>query len=206
MYITPSAGPAASSEASLKMTAPTTSFDFDRAYRAPFTLWGDVRIPAEVKALARQGTPQSALELGCGLGRFSHYLARQGLRATGIDFSPVAIAKARERVVRSAGGLEFLVGDVTRLDALNGPFDVSFDVGCFHCLDPQGQRAYVLEISRLLKPGGTHLIWALDSAPSDMSLSPVVVKKIFAPAFELQKARKSRRRLARSHWYWLVAR
>jgi SAM-dependent methyltransferase len=178
MYSTPSAGPVASRKHGVKMTAPTTSFDFDRAYRAPFTSWGDVRIPAEVKALARQGTFGSALELGCGLGRFSHYLARQGLRATGVDFSPVAIAKARERIVRSTGGLEFLVGDVTRLDALNGPFDVSFDVGCFHCLDPQGQRAYVLEISRLLEPGGTHLIWALDSAPSDMPLSPVAMEAI----------------------------
>jgi SAM-dependent methyltransferase len=187
------------------MTAPTTSFDFDRAYRAPFTLWGDIRIPTEVKALTRHGTPRSVLELGCGVGRFSHYLACQGLRATGVDFSPVAIGKARERRIPNAGGLEFLVGDVTHLDALNGPFDVSFDVGCFHCLDPQDQRAYAIQIARLLKPGGAHLIWALDSAPGGMALSPVAVKNIFAPAFELRNIQKSRRRLARSHWYWLIA-
>ena len=70
--------------------------------------------------------------------------------------------------------------------------------------DPQAQRAYVSEVSRLLKPGGTHVMWALDSAPSDIRLSPTAVKEIFAPGFELQNARKSRRRLARSHWYWLV--
>ncbi len=187
------------------MKAPTTSSDFDRTYHFPMTGWGDIRIPREVKALARQGAPQSgALELGCGVGRLSRYMAQQGLRATGVDFSPVAIAKARERVDHDAVRPEFLVGDVTHLDTLSGPFDVSFDVGCFHCLDPQGQRAYVSEVFRILKPGGTHLIWALDSSPSCLHLSPATVKAIFAPGFVLQNARKSRRRIARSHWYWLV--
>ena len=186
------------------MSAPTASTAFDKAYRAPITFWGDLRIPEELKALARQGTSVRSLELGCGLGRLSRYLAQQGLRATGVDFSSVAIAKARERVGRDAVQPEFLVGDVTHLDWLSGPFDFSFDVGCFHCLDPKGQRAYVAEVSRLLKPGGTHLIWALDSAPSDLQLSPVVIKELFAPGFTLQSARTSRRRLIRSHWYWLI--
>src|SRR5271154_4622 len=103
------------------MPAPTKSTDFDRAYSANFTFWGDIRIPEEVKALVRQGPVRSVLELGCGVGRFSRYLAQQGLRATGIDFSPVAMAKARERVARDGGRPEFLVGDATQLDALSGP-------------------------------------------------------------------------------------
>jgi cyclopropane fatty-acyl-phospholipid synthase-like methyltransferase len=186
------------------MSAPATSTDFDRAYRAAFTVWGDIRIPEELKALARQAAPGTSLELGCGIGRFSRYVAQQGWHATGVDFSPVAIARAQQRVAHDDAPPRYLVGDVTHLDALIGPFDIAFDVGCFHCLDSQGQQAYVSEVSRLLRPGGTHLIWALDSSPSDLSLSPAAVKKIFAPSFELQHSRKSRRRLARSHWYWLV--
>ena len=186
------------------MSAPSTSAEFDRAYGSPITVWGDIRIPNEIRALARRGAPGSALELGCGVGRPSRYLAQEGLRATGVDFSPVAIARARERVAHDEVRPEFLVGDVTHLDALSGPFDVSLDVGCFHCLDPQGQRAYVSEVARLLKPCGTHLIWALDSSPSDLRLSPGAVKELFGLGFELQDARMSRRRLARSHWYWLV--
>ncbi|RKG83009.1 class I SAM-dependent methyltransferase [Corallococcus terminator] len=186
------------------MTAPTTSADFDRAYRSPITFWGDIRIPEQLQALARQGAPRSALELGCGVGRFSRYVAQQGVRVTGVDFSPVAIARARERVSRDDPRPEFVVGDVTHLEALSGPFDVAFDVGCFHCFDARGQRAYASEVARLLKPGGTHLIWALDSAPGDVRLSPEAVKEAFAPGFELVDAHKSRRRLAASHWYWLV--
>lgn len=184
------------------MTAPTTSRDFDRAYGALLTPWGDVRIPQEVQALARLGARPSVLELGCGVGRFSRYLAQRGLRVTGVDFSPVAIEIARARVAADDAQPEFLVGDVTRLDSLRGPFDVSFDVGCFHCFDERGQRAYVSEVSRLLAPGGTHLIWALDSSPSGIPLSPEVMQAIFAPNLELVRARTSRRRLAASHWYW----
>ena len=189
---------------SIKQAAPTTSSDFDRAYRAPVTAWGDVRIPEEIKALGRRGTSASALELGCGVGRFSRYLAKQGVRTTGVDFSRVAIAKAQANVARDDLPPKFIVGDVTQLDGLSGPFDLAFDVGCFHCLDPQRQRAYVSEVFRLLKRRGTHLIWALDSSPSNVPLSPAAIEEIFAPGFELQDARKSRRRVIRSHWYWLV--
>ncbi|RYZ43869.1 MAG: class I SAM-dependent methyltransferase [Myxococcaceae bacterium] len=186
------------------MTAPTTSADFDRAYRSPITFWGDIRIPEELQTLVRQGAPRSALELGCGVGRFSRYVARQGLRVTGVDFSSVAIAKARAGAAKDDVRPDFLEGDVTHLEALSGPYDIAFDVGCFHCFDAQGQRAYVSEVSRLLKPGGTLLVWALDSSPADVPLSPAALKDVFAPGFELADARKSRRRLAASHWYWMV--
>lgn len=182
--------------------APTTSADFDRAYRAPFTFWGDVRIPEEVRALARHGA-RSSLELGCGVGRFSRWLAREGLHATAVDFSPVAIERARAGVANDVSKPDFLVGDVTHLEGLTGPFDVSFDVGCFHCLDAEKQRAYVREVHRLLRPGGVHLIWALDASPADVPLSPDAIRGIFAPYFELRSARSSRRRIVRSHWYWL---
>jgi SAM-dependent methyltransferase len=131
-------------------------------------------------------------------------MAQQGLGAIGVDFSPVAIAKARKRTARDERRAEYLVGDVTNLNALTGPFDVSFDVGCFHCLDTQGQQAYVSQVSRLLKPGGTHLIWAMDSAASGLNLSPAIMKGIFGPGFELRDAQKAWRRLAASHWYWLI--
>lgn len=185
------------------MAAPNKSTDFDRAYRAPITVWGDIRIPAEVKELVLLPGGKTALELGCGVGRFSRYLAQQGIRTTGVDFSSVAIAKAQQRVAQDNIRAEFLVGDVTSLDMLTGPFDVSFDVGCFHCLDSLAQRAYVSEVSRLLKPGAIHLLWALDKAPSDLEFSPESVSAVFGPAFCLNKAMKSRRRLVQSHWYWL---
>lgn len=183
---------------------PKTHSDFDRAYQSSITPWGDVRVPEEVAALVRDGAPGSVLEFGCGLGRFSRYVAGQGVRATGVDFSAVAIEKARARVAGDARRPEYLVGDVTDLRQLSGPFDAAFDVGCFHCLDTDQQARYASEAHRLLAPGGTVLIWALNEAPSGQRLSPQVVEGVFAPRFDLREAKASRRRLARSHWYWLT--
>ncbi|HYP76135.1 MAG TPA: class I SAM-dependent methyltransferase [Polyangiaceae bacterium] len=183
---------------------PTTSHEFDQAYERPFTVWGDFRVPTEIADLIRHGQPQRVFELGCGVGRFSRYVAKQGVRVTGVDFSSVAIGKARARVAADATPPEFLVGDVTKLVQVEGPYDCGFDVGCFHCLDEAGQRAYASEVARILKPSGTHLLWALDTTPTNEHLMPARIEQVFHSSFRLQEARTSRRRLARSHWYWLV--
>ncbi|MGC1376990.1 MAG: methyltransferase domain-containing protein [Anaerolineales bacterium] len=187
-----------------KSDAPVKSEYFDKAYHAPITFWGDVRIPKELKDLVETCHPKTSLELGCGLGRFSAFMAGQGIKATGVDFSSVAIEKARKRVANVERKPTFMVGDVTNLKMIAGQFDVSFDVGCFHCLNEQEQQKYVSEVYRLLKPGATHLLWTMDHAPSDMLLNPNYVAKVFANRFQLAKTEPSRRRIISSHWYWLV--
>ncbi len=185
------------------MQPPTTSEDFNRAYSAPLTFWGDIRVPPEVRALAQIGAYPDILELGCGLGRFAEHLATMGARLTAVDFSSVAIERARQRVAASDHKPHFLVGDVTHLEEINGLFDASYDVGCFHCLNGAGQSAYVREVARLLRPGGTHLIWAIDSSPAGEFLTPDRIATVFGPGFRLTQAHRSRRRLVASHWYWL---
>jgi len=189
---------------SSKSDAPVKSEYFNKAYRAPITFWGDVRIPKELKELVETSKPKNSLELGCGVGRFSSYLATQGVKATGVDFSSVAIEKAKKRVVNVEHKPTFMVGDVTNLEMINNQFDLSFDIGCFHCLNEQEQQKYVSEVYRSLKPGATHLIWAMDSSPSDLRLSSDSIARVFANRFQLVQAKPSRRRIVASHWYWLV--
>lgn len=185
---------------------PSTSEEFDASYRAPLTPWGDIRIPKELKTLAQQSDLKNVLELGCGVGRFARFMAQQGLQVTAVDFSGVAIGKARQRVAKDAQKPDFLIGDVTKLDFLQDPFDASYDVGCFHCLDQNQQKNFASEVARLLRPGGIHLMWAIDDSPSGISLCPAAISEVFIPYFELTKAESGRRRFARSHWYWLTRR
>jgi SAM-dependent methyltransferase len=47
------------------------------------------------------GNPESALEIGCGTGRMLAYLAKQGVKVTGVDLSPVMVKNTSERWGRS---------------------------------------------------------------------------------------------------------
>lgn len=160
-------------------------------------------MPSEVAELVRGRPPQRILELGCGVGRFSQRLARAGHDVVGVDFSPVAIEKARARVARDPRRPEFIVADVGDLSALDAPFDLSFDVGCYHCLQQDQQGRYATQLERLLAPNGTHLIWVMDDSPSGLPLSASDVMAVFGHRFVLRREAAVRRRLVNSHWYWL---
>jgi len=189
-----------------KTDAPSTSADFDQVYKSSFAhwMWSDVRIPKELKELIASNKPQTTLELGCGLARFSTFVAEQGIKATGVDFSPIAIEKAEKTNSTKKQKPTLLVGDVTNLDIPCGQFDLAFDVGCFHCLDEEQQRKYTSEMYRVLKPQSMLLIWVLDNSPSDKTINATFIQKIFESKFQLSKSRFSRRRIVASHWYWLV--
>ena len=180
---------------------------FDRAYRRPITLWGDSRIPPELARLADDnGREGRALERGCGAGTFSVFLAQQGFAVTGVDWAPSAIRKAQAKASAARVAPELLVGDVTHLEFVQGPFDIALDVGCFHCLNAAEQSGYASGLSRLTRPGSTLLMWGMDSPPPGgrESMSPDTVSEAIGRDFTLARAEPSRRRLAKSHWYWLV--
>jgi ubiquinone/menaquinone biosynthesis C-methylase UbiE len=189
-----------------KTDAPSTSTDFDKVYKSTFAhwMWSDIRIPKELKELIASNRPQTTLELGCGLARFSTFIAEQGIKATGVDFSPIAIGKAEKANSGKTQKPTLHVGDVTNLTMLNEQFDHAFDVGCFHCLYEEQQERYASEMYRLLNPQSTLLIWALDNSPSGASTNATYMEKIFKDKFQLSKSTFSRRRVVASHWYWLV--
>ncbi|HET8841265.1 MAG TPA: class I SAM-dependent methyltransferase, partial [Ktedonobacteraceae bacterium] len=121
-----------------------TSYDhFLQAYEDGNPPW-DTRItPPEL--VAQIEGPQTrpagrALDLGCGTGTNSLYLAGHGWDVTGIDFISSAIEQAREKqrgIGTLAGNVHFLVGDVTRLNALklDTGYTLLFDLGCLHSIE-----------------------------------------------------------------------
>ena len=64
-----------------------------------------------------------ALDVGCGVGRWSVELARRGYHVTGFDLSPYMIERARARAAARAVGGDFLVADVGSVE-LNGAFNL----------------------------------------------------------------------------------
>ncbi|MFE5710484.1 class I SAM-dependent methyltransferase [Streptomyces sp. NPDC056501] len=95
------------------------------------------------------------LDLGCGPGRNALHLASLGFDVTGVDLSPTAIAWAEERA-REAGAenVTFVCGDAFSSPALDGPYDLVYDSGCFHHLPPHRRVSYLALLDRVLAPGG----------------------------------------------------
>ncbi len=110
-------------------------------------------------AAALQAThmPQGGrvLEVGCGAGDLSLWLAAEGYSVQGVDISPTAVAWAREKAQARGLRAEFQVGDVTNLTGYSADmFDLVLDGYCLHCIIGQDRGAFLGSVYRVLKPGG----------------------------------------------------
>lgn len=82
---------------------------------------------AEVAAAVGDVTGIELLHLQCHLGLDTLSWARAGARVTGVDFSPVAVARARQIAGDAGLAAEFVEADVLQLpERLSGRFDVVF--------------------------------------------------------------------------------
>jgi ubiquinone/menaquinone biosynthesis C-methylase UbiE len=179
--------------------------EFNNAYKGLFHfLWTDKRIPKQINTLLETVHPSNLLEFGCGLGYFSEFVENNGVKATGIDFSSVAIEKAKKRLDKNTNKPILLEGDVTNLQFDDNQYDCILDIGCFHSLDENDEKKYIIEAHRVLKPNGTLLIWSFKKSFVDnVRINPGYIKNIIKEKFVLEKAEFTQRRLAGSYWYWL---
>jgi SAM-dependent methyltransferase len=185
---------------------------FRLMYRRGFTPWDSGVPPPELVEVIegqRPLPPGRALDLGCGTGTTTVYMAGKGWQATGVDFVPRAIRVARAKAATAHLPVSFLVGDVTRLHELpiEPGFDLLFDQGCFHSLAESAQPAYVREITRMAQAGATYLLYAFGRQPKrrrrffPRGITPDEVRARFSD-FELVEARPGTDPFA-SHWYTL---
>jgi SAM-dependent methyltransferase len=126
--------------------------DWDRRYAEVENLWA-VRpnrfLVAQVEALE----PGRALDLACGEGQNGIWLAGLGWDVTGVDFSEVAIAKARARAQRDGVDAVFVCADLRDYEPGAGAFDL---VLVLYLHIPADERRGVLaRAAAALSPGGT---------------------------------------------------
>ena len=114
---------------------------------------------AEVEGIS----PGRALEIGCGTGGNALWLANQGWQVTALDFSDVAVEKARKSAASNAADVEFVVGDASTYQP-EGRFDL---IATFYIqLFPEQRRQMLRWAVKALAPGGTLLFVSHDrSAP-----------------------------------------
>ncbi len=96
--------------------------------------------------------PGTALDVACGEGRNALWLAELGWRATGIDFSGVAIDKARQIAQHRGVLVDWQVADITSAEIPGAAFDLVL-VAYVHT-DAQARAAWLPKVINAVKPGG----------------------------------------------------
>jgi SAM-dependent methyltransferase len=94
------------------------------------------------------------LDAGCGTGEHALLAAARGAAAIGVDISPRAIAKARDKAAERGLPARFEVADVLSLEQFGMTFDVVIDSGVFHVFDDQDRARYVTSLGSVLRPDG----------------------------------------------------
>ncbi|WP_369140496.1 methyltransferase domain-containing protein [Modestobacter versicolor] len=123
--------------------------------------WLTCPFPRFVDALPASGR---VLEVGCGHGLFSSYLARvrPGLTVHGVDIDADKVAVAARSAAGSAR-LDFAVAESGVLPA--GPWDGVVLVDVLYLLDEAGQRALLESCAAVLAPGGVLVVKDMATRP-----------------------------------------
>ena len=115
--------------------------------------WGIFGVPeSELHLLPDDLEGLDAIELGCGTGYVSAWLARRGARPVGIDNSPRQLETAAR--LQREHGMDFplLLGNAERVPYPDASFDYAVsEYGAALWADPD---AWIPEAARLLRPGG----------------------------------------------------
>jgi ubiquinone/menaquinone biosynthesis C-methylase UbiE len=106
------------------------------------------------------GSGKNILDIGCGFGHLSYFMAQGGNRVTGIDINRIHVIEARE-TYGSHKNLEFRETNGVQLDFPNAEFDHVISTSVFEHLHPGDVGTHLSETKRVLKPRGTYIFTAL---------------------------------------------
>lgn len=99
-----------------------------------------------------------AIDIGCGLGDNAHALAQSGYDTTAFDFSPKAIAWAKERFPDSR--VSFHVEDMFKLPSeWLGNFDLVHECYTLQSIPSETLEKSIPAVASLLAPGGLLLVY-----------------------------------------------
>lgn len=135
--------------------------------------------------------PCKALDIGCGTGDNSIWLASQGFKVTGCDLSKTAIERAMDKASKAGMDCSFHVVDFLKARLAEAPFEFAFDRGCLHCIDEESDRRKFAEnIATHLETGGLwlSLIGNADEPEREVGppqLTAAEVVAVVEPCFEI---------------------
>ena len=165
--------------------------------------WDTAQIPPQIVETVRELETGVALDLGCGTGTHSIYLAQQGWQVIGIDFIHKAIKSAQKKAHSVGVQVDFRYGDLTQLTPADiPPVDLVLDVMCLHALPDEHQAKMADVLAAIMSPDAIMLMSALPPH-SDMGfhfgLSEAQIVEMMSPKFTIKHTEVDEG----TGWYWL---
>lgn len=160
----------------------------ERNWASAEPTWGIWGVPeSELEMLPTDMTGMDAIELGCGTGYVSGWMARRGARVVGIDNSEQQLATARRLAAEHCVELTLIHGNAETVPYPDASFDFAIsEYGVVIWADP---RVWMPEAWRLLRPGG--LLVMLGTSPLAVACTPLdgsnITDRLARPYFGMHR-------------------
>lgn len=181
---------------------------YSTLYRLNKAPW-DLGVRPHLKELVESGRiatgrDTTVLDLGSGTGSESVYLAQRGCQVVGVDYTKIAVERAR--AAASKVGVEdhcrFVRGDITAspIPDVAGTYDVILDFGALDDMVGDKRRAMADVIHRYAHPGTIFVLWCFYAVKKELPrfrfsgasqmlamLNPGEEQKLFGAAFDIER-------------------
>jgi SAM-dependent methyltransferase len=125
--------------------------------KSPYTQMPDLPYLESIPAWLTERRVRSVLDLGCGSGWLSIFLARRGFNVTGVDIAEHAVQLARMWAEEEDLEVEFDVGDIADMDYAMGSFDAVVANSIFEHLTWDLAEHTVRRLKTVLLPKGSFI-------------------------------------------------
>lgn len=131
-----------------------------------------------------------ALDIGCGTGVNSVFMAQRGYSVTAVDFVPEALPFGIRRAEKAGVKIDFVAADITKFQTAE-KFDLVLDAGCFHGFNEKYRLLYRERILAWLAEGGQYVLIHFSKGHALGLVGPRgrkrnEIEKFFAPQLKLE--------------------
>jgi SAM-dependent methyltransferase len=175
--------------------------------------WVTTSVSPALQGLVIDGTlarGARVVDLGCGPGVHAAFLARHGMRVTGVDRSVTALQRARTLAAFYDCEVTFVEGDILDVPLPDGCADVIHDSFVYHNVRPEYRSAYVAQAARLAAPGGLLVLVGFSDrmtpGTGPIRLTSDDVVQPLLPYFSIEELRRFRNLPTDKRpdqWHWL---
>jgi len=159
--------------------------------------WDIGKPQPEFVKLEKSGKIQGQiLDVGCGAGENTLFFSEKGYDITGVDFTPSAIAMAKQRAKQRHLNAKFIIQNVLELSNLQQKFDTLIDSGVFHVFDDEQRVHYVKSLGSVLREQGIYYMLVFsDQEPlgyGPRRISQLEIQEAFRDGWDIQQIREAR--------------